>query len=185
VARESIGQTLEREVSEPLVADLQGWRRRWSLLRDNHRCEKTFALPDGSLPDFILGLNIEVEGEDPAGPVNGVVVELAEGEIERLDLREVRYDRVEVTDRIRLRDGGEAPGRIWTYTAKRPGNFAASPPPGAVIVDRYAEIVGNGFAELGPGELERYEATTGPFPVEVVAARLIRDEIPQGNPRRW
>jgi hypothetical protein len=54
-----------------------------------------------------------------------------------------------------------------------------------VIVDRYAEIVGNGFAALGPGELERYEATTGPYPVEVVAARLVRDEIPRGNPRRW
>jgi hypothetical protein len=128
---------------------------------------------------------VEAEGEDPAGPVNGVIVELAEGEIERLDARELRYDRVAVTDRIALRGGGAAPGPVWTYTAKRPGNFAPSPPAGAVIVDRYAEIVGNGFADLGDGELERYAATTGPFPADVVAARLIRDEIPPGNPRRW
>ena len=56
-------------------------------------------MADGHLPDFILGLNIE-RGEDPVGPVNGVLIELTQPELDRLDLREVRYDRVEVSAEI-------------------------------------------------------------------------------------
>ena len=77
-----------------MPAELRGWRRRWSLLRDNHTAEKTFARSDGSLPDYILGLNVE-EGEDDAGPVNGGLIEIYDEERERLDQREMRYDAVE------------------------------------------------------------------------------------------
>lgn len=185
VARESLARTLEREVAGVLPAELRGWRRRWSLLRDNHSAEKTFALADGSLPDFILSLNIETEAEDEAGPVNGALVELTEGELERLDRRELRYDRVEVTDAIAMPGGGEPPGAVWTYTAKRPQHFAATPPPGSVIIARYVGVVEEGFEALGPGELDRFRLTTGPPPVEVVEASLVRDEIPPGNPRGW
>ena len=61
---------------EVAPAELRGWRRRWSLLRDNHTAEKTFARADGSLPDYILGLNVEAESEDDAGPVNGGLIEV-------------------------------------------------------------------------------------------------------------
>jgi cation transport regulator ChaC len=183
VAPESAGHTLERPI-EVVPADLHGWRRRWSLLRDNHHSEKTFALADGSLPDFILGLNAEAEGEDPAGPVNGGLIELFDGELDRLDKREIRYDRVDVSEQISLRDG-ELEGRVFTYTAKRPQHFAPEPPPNSVIVAAYLAIVEYGFEELGDGELDRFKATTGPPPVEVVEASLVKDEIPPGNPRRW
>lgn len=185
IAPESVGHNLQRPI-EVVPADLHGWRRRWSLLRDNHAAEKTFALADGSLPDFILGLNVEAEGEDPAGPVNGGLIELTEGELERVDEREIRYDRIEVTERIALRDrGGDPPSRVYTYTAKRPQHFAPEPPPNSVIVAAYLAIVEYGFEELGGGELQRFEATTGPPPVEVAEAQLVKDEIPPGNPRRW
>ncbi|MFN2612363.1 MAG: gamma-glutamylcyclotransferase family protein [Solirubrobacterales bacterium] len=185
VARESLGHTLEREVHTVLRAELRGWRRRWSLLRDNHTAEKTFALVDGSLPDYVLGLNVEAGGEDEAGPVNGILVELAEGELERLDRREVRYDRVEVAERISLASGDEPPARVYTYTAKRPQHFAPEAPPGSVIIARYVGIVEAGFEALGAGELDRFRLTTGPFPTEVVQASLVRDQIPPGNPRNW
>lgn len=185
VARESLAITVGHDVDAVLPAELRGWRRRWSLLRDNLTAEKTFALVDGSLPGHVLGLNVEAEGEDEAGPVNGGLVELAEVELERLDRRELRYDRVDVTTSIAALGGGEAPGTVWTYTAKRPQHFAPTPPPGAVILASYVAIVETGFAALGAGQLDRFRLTTGPLPAEVVEAELVRDAIPPGNPRGW
>jgi cation transport regulator ChaC len=185
VAPEGLARTLERPV-DAVSAELHAWRRRWSLLRDNHTAEKTFALPDGSLPDYILGLNVEGEAEDKAGPVNGALIEVADGDLERLDRRELRYDRVDVSDQITLRNtDAQAPRVVFTYTAKRPQHFAPAPPPNSVIVAAYLAIVERGFKALGPGELERYRATTGPNPVEVVEATLVKDQIRPGNPRDW
>lgn len=185
VARESLAITLGREVHAVLPAELRGWRRRWSLLRDNLTAEKTFALADGSLPGHILGLNIEAEGEDEAGPVNGALVELGAVELERLDRRELRYDRVDVTAAVGAAGGGEAPGTVWTYTAKRPQHFAPTPPGESVILASYVAVVEAAFAALGAGQVDRFRLTTGPLPAEVVEAVLVRDEIPPGNPRGW
>jgi hypothetical protein len=182
VSATSSSATLGRPVPSPLrPARLRGWRRRWSQARDNHRSEKTFALADGELPDYCLGLNVE-RGEDEAGPVNGVLIELTEPELERLDIREIRYDRVEVTELIVAE--GPLPDLVVTYTAKR-ANFAPEPPPGTVILDTYATAVERAFEALGPGELDHYHASTGPLPVERLAATLVRDDAPRGNPLAW
>ncbi len=180
VLRESASMTLGRPVSEMAPAELHGWKRRFSQARDNLTCEKTFECLDGRRPEWILGLNVE-EGEDPAGPVNGVVIELSEAELDRLDIREVRYDRVEVTDLVK---GEGLPERIVTYKAKS-FHYRPGPPEDAVILDTYAAAVETGFEALGPGELERYLRTTGPYPVERVEASLVLDKIPDGNPRAW
>jgi cation transport regulator ChaC len=180
VLPESASMTLGRPVGEMRPARLHDWKRRFSQRRDNLTCEKTFECDGGRRPEWILGLNVE-EGEDDAGPVNGVVIELTEAELDRLDIREIRYDRVEVTGSI---EGEELPERIVTYKAK-PFHFAPQPPKDAVILATYAAAVETGFGALGPGELERYLATTGPYPVERVEATLVMDRIPGGNPRAW
>ncbi len=179
VLRESASMTLGRPVGELRPARLHGWKRRFSQRRDNLTCEKTFECLDGHRPEWILGLNVE-EGEDDAGPVNGVVIELSEAELDRLDIREIRYDRVDITGSLA---GEQLPGRIVTYRAK-PFHFAPEPPEDAVILRTYAEAVEKGFDALGPGELEHYRATT-PYPVERVDAALVVDRIPAGNPRDW
>jgi hypothetical protein len=182
VSPESIGRTLGRAPERPLPARLDGWRRRWSLLRDNLRSEKTFARADGERPPWILGLN--VEPDDGAGPElapNGALIEVGEAELERLDLREIRYRRVDVSDRIEGRHDFE---RVVTYTA-RPENFAAEPPEGAVAMTPYLRAVEAAFRELGDGEWERFLASTGLPPVELIEPVLVRDEIPPGNPRDW
>lgn len=182
VSAQSAAETLGRPEPIPLrPARLRGWKRRWSQARDNHRSEKTFALADGSLPAYCMGLNVE-RGEDGAGPVNGVLIELTEEELARLDIREIRYDRIEVTDLIEAQ--GPLPDAVITYSAKE-RNFAPSPPPGTVILDNYASTVEAAFDELGPGELDHYLASTGPLPVERVKAKLIRDRAPKGNPIAW
>jgi cation transport regulator ChaC len=177
---ESIEMTLGRPVGMNGPARLHGWRRRFSQARDNLTCEKTFECADGRRPEWILGLNVE-RGEDEAGPVNGVVVEVADAELDRLDIREIRYDRVDVTELVA---GGNLPARIITYTAKA-DHFAPEPPEDAVILTTYANAIEQAFDSLGPGELDHYIRTTGPYPVERVSARLVIDHIPDGNPRAW
>jgi cation transport regulator ChaC len=179
VLHESASMTLGRLIGELRPARLHDWRRRFSQRRDNLTCEKTFECEDGWRPEWILGLNVE-EGEAEAGPVNGVVIELTEAELDRLDIREIRYDRVEVTGSVQ---GEDLPDRIVTYKAKA-FHFAPEPPEDSVILATYAAAVEEGFEALGSGELEHYLATT-PYPVERVEATLVIDKIPDGNPREW
>ena len=96
-------------------------------------------------------------------------------------MREIRYDRVEVTGLV---DGEGLPARIVTYTAKE-WHFRPEPPPDAVILANYANAVEAAFRAMGEGELQAYLATTGPCPVERVEATLVLDRIPAGNPRAW
>ncbi len=179
VLPESISMTLGRAVDRRVTARLHDWRRRFSQQRDNLTCEKTFECEGGWRPEWILGLNLE-EAEDEAGPVNGVVIEMTEAELERLDVREIRYHRVEVTGSV---EGEDLPERIVTYTAKE-FHFAPEPPDDSVILATYAAAVEEGFEGLGRGELEHYLATT-PYPVERVEATLVVDNIPHANPRAW
>ncbi len=176
---ESAAHTLQRPVSPSGPFRLHGWLRRWSTVRDNLRSEKTFALAGGELPEHFLGLNLEPAPGD-AAPPNGVLIELTEDELLRLDLREMRYERAEVTASL------ESSGfdRIFTYTA-RAEHFAPQPPPGAAIIASYVSAVESAFDSLGPGQRRLYIETTEEPPVDVVEAELVRDRIPPGNPRDW
>jgi cation transport regulator ChaC len=179
VLHESASMTLGRPAGELRSARLRDWKRRFSQRRDNLTCEKTFECAGGWRPEWILGLNVE-RGEDEVGPVNGVVIELTDAELDRLDIREIRYDRVDVTDSV---EGEGLPERIVTYTAKN-FHFAPQPPDDSVILATYVAAVELGFTRLGEGELDHYLATT-PYPVERVEAELVIDRIPEGNPRAW
>jgi cation transport regulator ChaC len=162
-----------------VAAELAGWARGFTQARDNRACEKTFALADGSVPDHVLALNVHPEA---GAAVSGVVLEVGEAELERLDGRELRYDRREVTADIRAAE--PLAGPVHTYVAK-PANLALEPPAGAVIIRAYLEAVEAAFAALGAGELEGFRRSVEPHPAPVVAAELVRDAIPPGNPRAW
>jgi hypothetical protein len=178
----SAGRTLGREMPAPTPARLEGWERRWTLLRDNLRSEKTFAIePGGEVPPWVLGLNIEPRDPEPGTGPNGALIEMSEAELERLDLREVRYDRIDVSGGVAGADGFD---RVVSYTAK-PAHHAPQPPAGAVVLATYARAVEAAFAALGDGELVTYLRTTPSPPVELVEPVLVRDRIPPGNPRAW
>jgi cation transport regulator ChaC len=174
----SFAQTLGRPVDTAEPARLHGWRRTWGLARDNAASEKTFALADGTRPRFCLGLDV-VPDDDALAP-NGALVAVTEAELERLDLREIRYERVDVTAQI----DADAFDRVLTYRA-RAEHRCAEPPEGAVVVAAYLRAVDSAFDELGPGQLNLFRETTGPLQVEVVEATLVADRIPAGNPRDW
>jgi hypothetical protein len=179
----SFEHTLDREPEALTPGRLRGWRRRWSGLRDNLASEKTFArYPGGEIPRWVIGLNLEhADQDDDELAPNGALIEINEAELERLDVRELRYDRVEVTGLV---EGGEEFDRIVTYTAK-PEHFAAKLPEGAVAMAPYMRAIEAAFRALGDGQWELFLNTTGPPPVETIEPRLVRDEIPPGNPRDW
>ena len=182
VSPASFAATLGREPAAPVPVRLRGWRRRWSLLRDNLASEKTFAQADGELPRWVLGLNLERDGSgDEASAPNGALVEVDDAELRRLDVRELRYDRVEVTAAVGCGAGFE---RVFAYTA-RAEHFAPDPPASAVAMAPYMRAVEAAFRALGESEWELFLATTGLPPVEVIEPHLVRDEIPPGNPRQW
>lgn len=181
VSRASAAETLGRDDVDLEPATLTGRRRGFTLLRDNRACEKTFARrDDDSVPDHVLALNL-----DPGSPgdaVNGALVAVSEAEVERLDLREIRYRRIEVGALV---DGGGASfERVFAYVA-RPEHHAPTAPAGAIVIAAYEQSIETAFAGLGPGQLERYLETTDAGTAERVDAYLLSGEIPAGNPRRW
>jgi hypothetical protein len=178
----SAARTLGRDVSASAPVRLRGVRRRWSTVRDNHASEKTFVRrSDGSLPARVLGLNLE-PSDDPEAAPNGVVLELSVAEIERLDLREMRYDRFVVTAAL---DPPTDFDEVFAYRAK-PGHHAPQPPADAIVIASYVTFVEAAFDALGPGQRGLYLETTEPPPVEVAEADLVTDHaIPPGNPREW
>lgn len=183
VSRASVRETLGPDVADPVPARLAGWRRRWSLVRDNERSEKGFDPIEGEPFDWCLGLNLEPAPANPEAEwPNGGLIALDEPALERLRRREIRYDPVVVTDQVR--GGGSRLDRILAFVAK-PANYRATPPPRSVVIASYLRAVESAFDELGPGELDAFHATTGTPAVPVVEARLVRDEIPAGNPREW
>jgi hypothetical protein len=152
-------------------------------MRDNRATEKTFADADTRLvPAHCLGLNIERDTRG-AGP-NGVLIQVTEAELDRLDLREIRYQRVDVTDGVRPAAAASGFQRVLSFAAK-PENFAPTPPAGAVILAPYLRALETAFGSIGADQLELFRETTAPVPVEVIEAVLVRDEIPRGNPREW
>jgi hypothetical protein len=184
VSRASVAETLGHDAAPPVSARLAGWRRRWSLVRDNARAEKGFEPLEGDPFDFCLGLNLERAPDAPEDKwPNGALIELTEAELDRLDLRELRYNRVEVTGDVRG-DGPPGFDTVFIYTAKA-RNFAADPPPRSVVLASYLRACELAFAELGEDEPAAFARTTGDPPAPVVEARLVRDEIPAGNPRAW
>lgn len=184
VSPESAGMTLGRSVEIAGLAVLCDHTRGWTVGRDNLASEKMFARPDGTVPRHCLGLN--VHPRPGAEAPNGVLIEVSEAELDRLDVRELRFRRADVTPLIEPAPGaGEAAfDAVFTYRA-RPENHHPTPPPDAIVIAAYPRHVEAAFAALGRDQLARFHETTAAPPVEIVEATLVDDAIPPGNPRAW
>jgi hypothetical protein len=181
VSPASFERTLGRRPRAARPARLAGWRRSWSIVRDNLAAEKTFSRQDGGeVPRWIVGLNLEPAAADDPGP-NGALIEIGEAELARLDIRELRYDRIEVGDRIA---GDSSFDRVVAYTAK-PDHFRPEVPDEAVAMAPYLRTIEAAFRAFGDDQWELFLETTGPPPAELIEPVLVRDEIPPGNPREW
>lgn len=178
----SASQTLGRAIDAAPEAALAGWSRRWSLIRHNPTCEKTFRRRnDGWIPEWILVVNIEPDEGTP-NPVNGVILEVEAEDLPRLDLREFRYDRIDVSDALARSSGFD---QVYTYVGKAEYQAPSPLPEETAIMATYVAAMERGFARFGEGALGRYRRSTGDRPVATMDGELIRDEIAEGNPREW
>jgi hypothetical protein len=109
---------------------------------------------------------------DPRTAVNGVVFPVEAPALAALDRRERNYERRDVTAHLDPPIGG----RVWTYigTAAARERLERARERGAAVVDRaYFDTVRDGFAQLGPAELERFDASTDSPPLPMTALRRV------------
>lgn len=161
----SFGHTLGRELTPGVdffEAEVAGYGRRW-----NYATDVTFTAvgPDGvERSDWVfIALGLKQAHDETA---NGAVGWVDDSELAALDLRERRYDRVDVTELTTLApEVSDALGQmpIFTYVprAEPVDAFHAARQAGvAAITTRYWDLVDEAFADLGADRRDRYRATT-------------------------
>ena len=86
-----------------LAAELRGWERRWNYgyLISPER----YTGSEVSSIDTVVALGIVLA---PSAVMNGVIASVSDSELARLDKRERRYERVDVTDAVELLEGNAA-----------------------------------------------------------------------------
>ncbi|RMG21667.1 MAG: gamma-glutamylcyclotransferase [Methanobacteriota archaeon] len=117
MAKEEIERTLGRIVSAESVipASLAGYRRDWSAVRSNTELTGKWLVErsSGFLPQHVAYLNIV---PDKDSVVDGVVFPVTEEDIQKMDRREVGYERIKVS--VSGVDGRKIDGTVFTYIDK-------------------------------------------------------------------
>lgn len=165
VSAASFGHTVGRDFAPGVdffEAEISGYGRRW-----NYGTGYTFtSIADtGSEPKrwTFVALGLALADDETT---NGVIGWVDDAEIDALDARERRYDRVDVTATASFTpevgvvvDGGRVvtyvprPDAIEAYEAARDSGVGA-------ITKRYWDLVDGAFADLGEDRRDRYHATT-------------------------
>lgn len=157
---DDVARTLGRLPSFIHPAKLEGWVREWGLVIRNDESHRCVRLPDGTVaPGYIAVLNVRrpMAGETPTDP-NGVLFEVDDEDLLKIDAREQHYRRLDVTRHVR----GAPEGIVYTYTGLDKfliANHDGSP---TVIPANYSELVSSSFMLLGPDGHELYVSTTLP-----------------------
>ena len=126
-------------------ATLRGARRAWGVAMDNRVAipgYKRWLDPATGEPPAVHVAFVDLE-QDPAGAVQGVLLEVDDAALATLDARERNYER----RAVELEDGVHA----WTYVGSPAGRrrLAAGRAAGTAVVARsYHDVVG-----LDPGDL--------------------------------
>ncbi|HVX57929.1 MAG TPA: gamma-glutamylcyclotransferase family protein [Candidatus Saccharimonadales bacterium] len=182
VCPDDVARTLGRRVKMIYPVSLTGWIRDWSVVINNTDAEhRAVRVSEGSLPSYIVVLNVRrpLSSEVPTDP-NGVLFEVTDEDLRKLDEREHHYRRLDVTA-----DVVNAPtdGSIYMYTGldehlitryvrrvHRPRRAAATDI--VVIPGPYFELVAQGFAALGPDMHQAYLDSTRPSSLKVIRQPL-------------
>ena len=156
---DDVYRTLGRRVEFIYPVELSGWIRDWSVVIDATASHRSRGLArDSKAPGHIVVLNVRQPGVDELSTnPNGVLFEVDDIDLQKIDCRETHYRRHDVTSDI-----ADAPGIVYTYTGLE--QFLDSQNPGLVpvIPGPYLEIVTNGFQTLAPDAYTRYISSTQP-----------------------
>jgi gamma-glutamylcyclotransferase (GGCT)/AIG2-like uncharacterized protein YtfP len=160
-----------------MICELDGYRRTWNVAMDNIQTlpgykhyvdRKTGAR--GSW--FVTFLNIE---PDPDATVNGVLFEVDDALLERLDRRERNYERIDVSAHV----SEAVDGRVWAYVGSRAAvrRYELGCHSGRAVISRdYYERVRDDFRAAGHDVLRRFDDLTDPLPCPLGDLRRIDHE---------
>lgn len=159
----SMAATIGRDIGgdDTAVAHLHGFGRRWNYGSLHLRGDWLHA---GRRVTGGLVVSLGLEAADGES-CNGRIVRVDDEELALLDWRERDYERTDVTDGIRLDDGGAVPGRVVTYVPRSSAieRYRAARDGGtAGIRQSYWELVNAAFAELGGDHPQRFASTPAP-----------------------
>jgi cation transport regulator ChaC len=163
------GSLLEGGMGTP--CRLAGHRRRLGVAMDNRRTipgYKYFLDPaTGERPAVHVAFLDLVP--DPGASVLGVVIGVADGDLDALDARERNYRRVDVREALDADLGGP----VWAYVGSEEarGRYERAAREGTAVVARaYIEAVRDAFTVAGLG----FESD----PVEIPVMDLTRVDVP-------
>lgn len=157
VSPEDVFRTLGRRVELIYPVQLRGWVRDWGVVVDITKTHRTFDLNE-DCPTHIAALNIRrpEPGERPTDP-NGVLFEVTDDDLAKIDIRERCYERMDVTGDIA--DGPED-AIIYAYSGLEAHLLIRGEDLEVVIPKPYQDIVVRGFTALGPSIYEAYMDST-------------------------
>lgn len=166
VSRRSIAQTFGRDPGELYpAATLNGWLREWSVMLDNTTTIRRFELlPNHQVPRFVGALNIrKPRSNEKATQPNGVLFEVTDEDIFKMDKRENHYTRREVTKDII----GSPGGIVFTYGGMREFCIPEKRKQEVILPKSYLDLVENGFSSISDAYLQTFRETTVPATIPI------------------
>lgn len=170
------GRTPGRGWSEHgFVADLLGFRRGWGVAMDNRRDllgYKYYTDARGRRPQVFVAFLDVLPSARADDAVNGLCVPVDDLLLAELDRRERNYDRLDVSERVRVDSADDV--RVWTYAGSAEGRerLRHGLAVGAAVIDaHYLQGVADGFARLGEDEHRACAPSLDPGDLPVVPLR--------------
>lgn len=123
----------------------------------------TYAGSQVDMIDTVVALGVV---RNDVACMNGIITVVSDAELEHLDRRERNYDRVDVTDGVRLLEDGPwkaSTDRVVTYVPRQAALdiYAEARDRGRAGIEiRYWNLVNDAFDVLLDGQGERYRSTT-------------------------
>ena len=160
------------EPGETALLRLPGYRRAWNVARDN-------AVIRAGRPYYVdartgerAGACVVVVNLRPASgeAANGMAFRVSRADLEKLDRRELNYDRIDASGLL----DRPLPGRVWLYrgsAAARACYERAAAEGRAVVARGYFAAVEAAFAAHGGAFLAEYRAGTDPPAVPLADLR--------------
>jgi cation transport regulator ChaC len=149
----SLSKTIKREVSinDIITVKLHTFKRRWNLK------EQVYSSELDSTVNAIF-LNIE---KDNKSWINGVIFEVTNDELEYLNNRERKYNRLNVVQHIELYSGNQLnDAKVITYIADEFEYLQNDFTDNSYIMENYIKIVSQGCMDFGLSFYNDYQQTT-------------------------
>ena len=159
VSKKSIEHTIGRDPGELISAELKGWVRNWSVVLDNSTTIRRFELlPDHQTPHYVAARTVRRPRDHEIAPnPNGVLFEVSDEDIARMDEREDHYVRQDVTSDIL--GEVEVGSCIYTYVGKDEFCVKENDNRYIILPGSYLKLVESNFDEEN---LKKFRETTLP-----------------------